>query len=262
MQFSQRISLASLATLALAAPAVRCKSPSETTPTLPSTGSTDLPAPASGLTLKYLAVGQGLQNYTCATNTSTATSVGALAVLYDATELYSTPAYANLSSTILWNHAIPLNMKTPQAAGPPNSATAPVGFSETAFQADAADPFPENPAALTVEGISAPFLGLHYFDAQSSPTFDLSASEQRLFFSGAKSGDVKAPSTADKGLLATGAIDWLQLSDNGRGLSSGVTTVYRVVTAGGVAQLCSVSGPNPAGQVLSVPYVADYWFYG
>ncbi|KAH8755358.1 hypothetical protein F5883DRAFT_686948 [Diaporthe sp. PMI_573] len=82
-----------------------------------------------------------------------------------------------------------------------------------------------------------------------------------LFFSGEKTGDVKAPADADKGVLGTGAIDWLQLGDNGRGLSRDVALVYRVVTAGGVAQACSVSGANDPGQALSVPYTAQYWFY-
>lgn len=63
-------------------------------------------------------------------------------------------------------------------------------------------------------------------------------------------------------MLETGAVDWLELSDNGRGLSKGVSTVYRVVTAGGVAQACSASGANANGTVFSVPYVAQYWFYG
>ncbi|KAH8744991.1 hypothetical protein F5883DRAFT_588344 [Diaporthe sp. PMI_573] len=57
------------------------------------------------------------------------------------------------------------------------------------------------------------------------------------------------------------AIDWLQLGDNGRGLSRDVAQVYRVVTAGGIAQACSVSGVNNPGQALSVPYAAQYWFY-
>lgn len=193
-------------------------------------------------------------------------NIGALAVLYDATALYSAPSYANLSSTVLWNQAIPLNLVNPAAANPVstvNGVTS-TNFSESDYQADSANPFPNPPLdlALTAQQVSAPFLGHHYFDATSVPTFDLSASTDKLFFSGAKTGDVKAPTDADKGVLATGAVDWLELGDNGRGLSVGVSNVYRVVTAGGVAEACSVSGVNPTGQVFSVPYVAQYWFYG
>lgn len=227
---------------------------------------TDLTAPDTNLTLKYLAVGHGIQNYTCASTTATAVNIGALAVLYDATALYSSSSYANLSSTVLWDQAIPLNLANPSAAGPVSttSGKTAANFSETDYQADAANPFPSTPAslALVAQQVSAPFLGHHYFDANSSPTFDLSGSTDKLYFSGAKIGDVKAPTTADTGILATGAVDWLELGDNGRGLSVGVSNVYRVVTAGGVAEACSVSGVNPSGQVFSVPYVAQYWFYG
>lgn len=194
--------------------------------------------------------------------------MGALAVLYDVTPLYpgttgtglDTAVFDNISSTVLFNQDIPLNLVNPSAANP----TVPVAVTESDYQANSADPFP-SPATdldLSAQGISAKFLGHHYFDSKSSPTFDLSASTNALFFSGAKTGDVKPPTSADKGLFATGAVDWLELGDNGRGLSKGVSTVYRVVTAGGVAEACSVSGVNPAGQVFSVPYVAQYWFYG
>lgn len=167
---------------------------------------------------------------------------------------------------MLWDQAIPLNLVNPAAAGPVSttSGIAATTFSETDYQADAANPFPSPAAdlAITSQQVSAPFLGHHFFDALSAPTFDLSASTQGLYFSGAKIGDVKAPTDADKGVLTTGAVDWLELGDNGRGLSVGVSNVYRVVTAGGVAEACSVSGANPTGQVFSVPYVAQYWFYG
>lgn len=232
---------------------------------------TELPAPATNLTLKYLAVGHGIQNYTCASDNATAANIGAFAVLYDATPLYpgttgtgmDSAAFANISSAVLYNQDIPLNLLVASAADP----TVPVAIdasTELDYQADSSNPFP-SPAAdlnLSEQGITAKFLGHHYFDSKSSPTFDLSGSSSGLFFSGAKIGTVKAPTSADKGILATGAVDWLQLGDNGRGLSNGVSNVYRVVTAGGVAEACSVSGPNPTGEVFSVPYVAQYWFYG
>lgn len=187
-------------------------------------------------------------------------------MLYDITPLYSSPVYANITSTILWEQAIPLNLANPQAAGPFVSASACTALSESDYQADTANPFPSSPEDLSLgsgtQAIRARFLGEHYFDAQAAPTFDLSESTDSLFFSGAKTGNVKAPTTADKGLLQTGAVDWLELGDNTRGLSSGVTAVYRVVTAGGVAQACSVSGSSAPGQAFSVPYVAEYWFYG
>lgn len=185
-------------------------------------------------------------------------------MLYDITALYSNPAFANISSSTLWTQALPLNLVDQAAAAEPTAANLP----ETAYQADAANPFPATPATLSLvvagqQTYTAPFLGRHFFDAAGAPTFDLSAAAPAaLYFAGAKTGDVKAPAGADAGLLATGAVDWLQLGDNGLGKSVGVSSVYRVVTAGGVAQACSVSGATPAGQVFSVPYAAQYWFYG
>lgn len=167
---------------------------------------------------------------------------------------------------MLWQQAIPLNLINPAAGIPTSSASTTNPLAETAYQADASNPFP-NPIpdlALDSQGINAKYLGVHYFDAKSAPTFDLAggANPVGLFFSGAKTGDVKAPTGADKGLLSTGAVDWLQLGDNGRGLSKNVAGVYRVVTAGGVAQACSVSGASDPGEAFSVPYTAQYWFYG
>lgn len=270
MQFSKSVALAAcLATAAVAAPHNRPDCTGSTpTPTLPSTGSTDLPSPSSNLTLKYIAIGHGIQNYTCASTDATAVNVGALAVLYDITPLYpgtpntglSSYSFNALSSTVLWSQDIPLNLVDPEAGKSSSTSTY---FPETDYQADDSDPFPSPPADLSLgsQGVSAKYLGHHYFDANSSPTFDLAAAAG-LFFSGAKTGDVKAPADADKGILDTGAVDWLQLGDNGRGLSEGVSIVYRVETAGGVAEACSVSGANAAGEVFSVPYAAQYWFYG
>lgn len=216
-------------------------------------------------------MGHGIQNYTCADTNSTAVNVGALAVLWDVTPLYpgtdgsglTTDEFSNLTSTVLWDHEIPLNLVQPQAAGPALSKAA-VTYTEAQYQAVAASPYPSPPTdlALAAQNISARYLGHHYFDALSAPTFNLSGSTDSLFFSGAKIGDVKAPTAADTGLFDTSAVDWLELGDNGRGLSNGVVNVYRVVTAGGAAEACSVSGANAQGQVLSVPYVAQYWFYG
>jgi hypothetical protein len=97
-------------------------------------------------------------------------------------------------------------------------------------------------------------LGNHYFDFSGTPTFNLSAVNKILF--GAKTGDVKAPSTASKGPLGTGAVDWLQLNAKPAPyVSAGVSQAYRVVTAGGNAPPCTAAG------TLTVQYAAEYWFY-
>ncbi|KAH8911700.1 hypothetical protein BR93DRAFT_962934 [Coniochaeta sp. PMI_546] len=234
------------------------------TPTLPVTGvAPELPAPAAGLVLKALAIGHGIQNYSCVTANGSATATGALAVLYDIQSLYpgtprtglSAEAFNGLSTAILWGQNLPLNLKNKTAASP-GTPGKPNALAESAYGADTANPFPA-PADLRLGAITVPFLGVHYFDAVSSPTFDL-RSKAGLLASVKKVDVAKAPATADKGILKTGAVDWLGLPDNGRGLGVGVSYVYRVVTAGGVAQACSTSGTG----VGSVPYAAQYWFYG
>ncbi|KAK2062003.1 malate dehydrogenase [Colletotrichum caudatum] len=239
--------LASLA-LASAAPAKRqAGCPKPIAATLPTHGDgTELPAPAANLVLKYIALGHGIQNYTCvATNatTVTATATGALAALYDAHALYpkagpgslpSVDDFDALTSKAVRDTPLPL-----------------VSDGVTRFGASASAPFPA-PADLNLPGV-APLkrIGVHYFDSTGVPTFDLGAD----LFKGAKLAGIKAPASADAGPESTGAVDWLQLGDKGG--SRGITDVYRVVTAGGVAHKCTEGGASD-----SVPYAAYYWFYG
>ncbi|KAI8965203.1 hypothetical protein F5Y11DRAFT_355050 [Daldinia sp. FL1419] len=211
-------------------------------PTLPTTGSgTQLDGPG-GAALKHILVGHGIQNYTCTGEGATATSLGALAVVWDITSLYPGASPSSLSaddfdafaSTVLRTTDMPVNLA---AAGDDS-------------------PFPE-PADLKVNGVSNPlkFLGHHFFDAANTPTFDLSGADDGELFKGKKDASVPAPSDADKGAdPATGAVDWLRLSD--KGTSTGVSLVYRVLTAGGNPGPCS-----DAGQAQSVPYAAQYWIY-
>lgn len=216
-------------------------------PTLPSTGGeTQLPSPSG--TVKQIVVGHGIQNYTCTAAGANATSAGALAVLWDVQGLYpgmspdSLPEaeWTGLPPKVLRTTDIPLNLLSTDGSQ---------------YAADPAAPFPPD-ADLVVEGIAAPlkFMGHHYFDATSTPTFDLYASPGQEKFLGKKDNAVHPPADADPGLTNSGAVDWLQLGN--KGPSSGVTVVYRVVTAGGNPAPCTA-----AGQTDSVPYTAMYWFY-
>jgi hypothetical protein len=135
------------------------------------TDATELPS-ANLTALSYIAIGRGVQNYTCTAAGSNSTAVGAIATLFDATEL----AYYNEDAL----HAIP-----------------PVVVYR---------PVPS--ASLHTGGSTLPVLGHHYFNAAGVPTFDLST-KSKIFY-GAKTGDIKAPATADKGPAGTGAVDWLQ----------------------------------------------------
>lgn len=235
------------------------------TPTLPQTGEgmsangelnyiltddgkgTELGAPAASLVLKNIAIGHGIQNYSCVDATGDPSATGALAVLYDATGLYpgtartgiSQQIWDDLPSHLLWNKPLPLNK-----------------LASSKYGANGANPFPP-PANLRLRGLpTIDFLGHHYFDPGSIPTFDLSAAGLKA--SVKKLNGINAPSYADKGIVGSGAVQWLQLGDSGNGHSRGLSMVYRVATAGGVAQACLVTGVG----VQSVPYTAFYWFYG
>ncbi|RSL55892.1 hypothetical protein CEP54_009149 [Fusarium duplospermum] len=211
-------------------------------PVLPQTGAEELQSPPQGATLKHIALGFGIQNYTCKGEGSDATAAGALAMLYDVTHLYpgqsrgslSQEKWAALTATALSSHEIPLNLNT------------------YGVGASSINPFPQN-APLELDGYrKIPFAGHHYFNANGVPTFDLTQDQQLLF--GKKVAGVKAPTSASAGPDGTGAVDWLYLGDAGG--SYGVTSVYRVFTAGGNAHGCKSTGTD------STSYTAMYWFYG
>ncbi|KAL0476000.1 hypothetical protein QR685DRAFT_541215 [Neurospora intermedia] len=237
--------LAAFATIAYAAPTKGpCKS---LTPTLPSTGGDNLQGPSPAARLKKIALGHGIQNYTCSASDATPSATGALAVLYDATTVYpglsktalSTDAFNSLPHLLLWDRPVPLNR-------PSNSS----------YSADTTSPFPaHNDLKGLADYPSFKYAGHHFFDSTGTPMFDLDASGLKA--SVVKGGNVNAPQDADKGVLATGAVAWLRLTDSGKGQSKGVNLVYRVLTAGGNAEGCAVAGTG----VQSVPYTAFYWFY-
>ncbi|KXJ87744.1 hypothetical protein Micbo1qcDRAFT_21510 [Microdochium bolleyi] len=214
------------------------------TPTLPVHGGSKELAGPEPLVFKSVLLGHGIQNYTCSAAGAKATATGALAVLWDIAPLFpgsgpralSSEEWAGLTVKALHTTDIPLNPAVD--AGRP-------------YAADPNAPFPAA-ADLTLEGVQGPlrFAGHHYF-AGSVPTFTMGDA----LFVGKKDDGIAAPTTADKGITGTGTVDWLKLSDTG---SSRVTKLaYRVYTAGGVAAACT-----EAGQAESVPYTAQYWFFG
>ncbi|ORY69107.1 malate dehydrogenase [Pseudomassariella vexata] len=216
------------------------------TPTLPNTGAAKELASPFGLTLKHITVGHGIQNYSCSAVNVTATSAGALAVLYDVTSLYPGSS-TNALSTEVW-HQLPVDML--RTTDIPLNL---VGNAVNQYAANTSGPFAGD-ANTTVNGLTLPLAGHHYFDATLVPTFNLYKTGEMLV--SAKLDGIKAPTGADPGLLRTGAVDWLELGDKGLGTSVGLTQVYRVSTAGGSPVRCS-----SVGETFSVPYAAMYWFY-
>lgn len=153
-----------------------------------------------------VAVGRGIQNYTCATANSIPVALGASATLFDATKL----AYSNEK---LLNTIPGLTVYLP---------------------------LPES-GVLATTGCYLDILGYHYFDSAGTPTFNLSTLE-KIGFVG-KAASIDAPALANKGPAGTGAVPWLQLNEKTGYTSIGISQVYRVETAGGNPELtCKVPG--------------------
>ncbi|RDL37565.1 uncharacterized protein BP5553_04998 [Venustampulla echinocandica] len=179
--------------------------PTGAAPALPTTGvAPELLGP--DFPLLHVAIGRGVQNYTCAGAGSNSTAVGAVATLFDATEL----AFTDLDAV---HAAVLAVIKKPQDGIPVNN------------------------------NVQLQKLGDHFFDQNGVPTFNLGP-EGKIFYA-AKTGGAKAPANADKGPLGTGAVDWLQMKPKVPYSSEtvGIGEVYRVETAGGVAPPCTEAGP-------------------
>ncbi|KAJ5354641.1 hypothetical protein N7541_005685 [Penicillium brevicompactum] len=198
--------------------------------TLPlSATKTPLPAPSTNLTLKYVALGRGTQNYTCPSNSSSdpeskikPEATGAVATLFDASCL------AAASESLL--HEVPVLI-----------STTPLG--SLAFM-----------AALVAQGTRSTnlIIGEHYFNGQGDPVFDLSLSGPDSWIATTKKAAVPAPNLT----LGTSIdVPWLKL---GYKKGHNLEEVYRVVTSlGDPPSTCA--GQNAT---ILVPYAAEYWFYG
>ncbi|RBA11770.1 hypothetical protein FPRO05_14252 [Fusarium proliferatum] len=200
--------------------------PREPVPVLPINGGpSELPAPPRNVALKHIALGFGIQNYTCAGAGAAPAAIGALAVLYDVTCLYPGQTHSSLTakkwdslpSDVLYTAKVPLNRNDDGGASLTN-------------------PFPQKSLS----------------SAAGVPTFSLDKANQLLVTK--KIDSVKAPASAPAGPEGTGAVDWLYLGDAGG--SRGVSFVYRVLTAGGGSHVFEAKGTD------STSYATLYWFYG
>ena len=168
-----------------------------------------------------MTIGVGFQNYSCAdaTGGSKPKSIGAVATLIDAAD--------GILPFLPPSERLPILDLLPGLL------------------------FPVGKAAIDASGL--PKSGLHFFDAEGVPVFNLTASGIG-FFVGPKVGDIKAPADAVKG--PNGAVDWLSLSAAAG--SDGIDTVYRIFTASGGPPTTCAGQPS----VISQPYSAQYWFFG
>lgn len=212
----------------------------------------ELSNPPNGLKLLHIALGFGIQNYTCSAQDTKPSATGALAVLYDVLPLYpkqsrhslSEAQFTALPSDVLAQHAVPLKLDNTESRADP----AHPGASLT-------NPFPA-PAGLQVDGVDKPleYIGHHFFNDKGVPSFFLD--NGKIFLTSKRDEAIDAPTSASAGPDGTGAVGWLKLSATGAAVGP-AKFVYRVLTAGGNSHGCA----NGAGDDTT-SYAATYWFYG
>ncbi|KAF7294076.1 hypothetical protein MKEN_01454200 [Mycena kentingensis (nom. inval.)] len=186
-------------------------------------GQTQLVQPSTAP--KFVALGVGVQNYTCNAATSKFTSVGAVASIFDIACLAS-------------------------------DASSFAGLQTTAFAAWEAAPAGLNPIDLS--SLSGSFgspeqIGSHYFIPAASgtglsPKWDFTTTlGGDAFVVAAKAGNIPAPNTAED-------VDWLALN----GVSGTLATqVFRIDTVSGQPPTSCAAGDAD----ISVKYTSKYFLY-
>ncbi|KAJ7785287.1 hypothetical protein DFH07DRAFT_787339 [Mycena maculata] len=213
---------AALLVSAVPAPSEKCCDTSAAVMNLPS-NQTALVSPTTAPL--YVALGVGVQNYSCSSTTLKYTSIGAVASLFDISCIDKTPAFANIQTTAfkLWDSV-------------PASVT----------------------ASLIGSKVAAPnLLGYHYFVVGPTgalvPKWDFTstgknAGNSSAYVIGAKVGDIASPTTP-----ATN-IDWLALNNASGSLAS---KIFRIDTVNGQPPTSCVAGSAN----ISVKYTAKYYLY-
>ncbi|KAK3714499.1 hypothetical protein LTR37_007805 [Vermiconidia calcicola] len=187
----------------------------------------------SNVTLQYVALGVGVQNYSC--ETGAPESIGAIATLFDITDYLQQKGRSRVGKHYLQAY----ERQTCQAS----------------------QNLDDNTCETSINYLDFSVLGHHFFtpvgDA-AAPIFEI-YDDQRLL-SAQKVGVVPAPARAYDGEEGFGAIDWLFLPSDGSQRTVGLSEVYRIHTAGGSPDPEGCAAV-PAETVLSYKYVAQYWFY-
>jgi hypothetical protein len=189
-----------------------------------------LPSPGTGLALSHIALGRGTQNYTCSTSdpTSAPVAAGALATLFNASCIASSfPDMLEMLPSV--------SLQFPLDPNVANAAAATIGPNQLAIS------------------------GHHFFNAEGTPFFDLTASSAAPLgdITCAKVNATAAPVGSTAGLSGSAPVAWLKLNatsdDSGR-----LREVYRLTTAGGAAPATCEGKADK----FTVEYAALYWFYG
>lgn len=193
---------------------------------LPVASPTPLPGVSPGLVLKHVAIGRGIQNYTCSTTNATAApaSIGAVATLFNATCIAAT--YPDLLD-VLPNVALQFNLTSP-------------------------DQSILSPSYLSISGH-------HFFANTTTPDFNLNTTTMDLGFATcSKNNTVTAPagSPLGQGGVGNGSVAWLKLLTH-TGTTGNLQEIYRVNTAGGSPPTTCAGMPA----AFEVQYASQYWFF-
>ncbi|KAH3938656.1 hypothetical protein HBH98_242930 [Parastagonospora nodorum] len=185
--------------------------------------------------LKYVVLGLGTQNYTCASGIAhdAPSAAGAVATLYDIGSKLSKDSTAKLKISTISGLILSLSTHTKAV----NAALELLGYSTVIghhfFQSR--------------DDISAPIFALDLLSEGPYPIADV-----------LKIDAVDAPELAYPGPLGEGAVPWLYLRDIHNSSRGGINTVYRVETAGGKApETCANQDA-----AFTRPYAAQYWIFG
>ncbi|PYI08480.1 hypothetical protein BO78DRAFT_428105 [Aspergillus sclerotiicarbonarius CBS 121057] len=135
---------------------------------------TALPSPSPNLTVQYVALGRGIQNYTCTNDTANPTSIGAMATLFDASCI--------VSADQKLFHRLPNILQS-------------VPVETLDFFASFA----------SLAGPDSAILGEHYFTASAQPFFDLRLSGNEDWAAAKKVASVASP-------MASMDVPWLKLA--------------------------------------------------
>ncbi|KIW70250.1 hypothetical protein PV04_02538 [Phialophora macrospora] len=185
---------------------------------------TPLPFPP-GLVLEHVAVGRGVQNYTCDNATATPAAVGAVARFYNASCIAADwPDLLGLIPNLALQYPLPADPAAPLA--------------------------PSDLQLSTHHFFSNTTTPVFAFDAATSPDLGTVFAE--------KGNSSTAPANAVPGVngVGNGAVPWLYLTT--RPTTQGdIKAVYRLNTAGG--QPPETCANMPAA--FSVDYAAVYWFW-
>jgi hypothetical protein len=134
-----------------------------------------LPLPGTGFSIRHVAVGRGVQNYTCSSSAATEKPVanGAIAALFNATcSAVRAPTVLADVTTMALNYAVP-----------------------------------------TSEIAQHLLSGHHEFNKDGAPFFLLDTDLHKYgFIQAAKNGSSDAPATASKGTNGLGSVPWLKLT--------------------------------------------------